>query len=143
MDGSGPAVPPRTKVTAEAVRTRKLELNLPDATSQQSAAAWFRGVLRLPDELKQNCVDDIVDLMRRFVELLSSEHQAVVTEAASVVAANIAASPGENSSSRVIDSGAVPLLIKLLGSTDKRAAGFLQRAVVRGGGGSGRIDLPW
>ena len=85
MDGSGPAVPPRTKVTAEAVRTRKLELNLPDATSQQSAAAWFRGVLRLPDELKQNCVDDIVDLMRRFVELLSSEHQAVVTEAASVV----------------------------------------------------------
>jgi tetratricopeptide (TPR) repeat protein len=117
MDGSGPAVPPRTKVTAEAVRTRKLELNLPDATSQQSAAAWFRGVLRLPDELKQNCVDDIVDLMPRFVELLSSEHQAVVTEAASVVA-NIAASPGENSSSRVIDSGAVPLLIKLLGSTD-------------------------
>jgi len=95
-------------------------------------------VLRLPDELKQNCVDDIVDLMPRFVELLSSEHQAVVTEAA-----NIAASPGENSSSRVIDSGAVPLLIKLLGSTDKRAAGFLQRAVVRGGGGSGRIDLPW
>jgi hypothetical protein len=79
MDGSGPAVPPRTKVTAEAVRTRKLELNLPDATSQQSAAAWFRGVLRLPDELKQNCVDDIVDLMPRFVELLSSEHQAVVT----------------------------------------------------------------
>ena len=78
---------------------------------------WFRGVLRLPDELKQNCVDDIVDLMPRFVELLSSEHQAVVTEAASVVA-NIAASPGENSSSRVIDSGAVPLLIKLLGSTD-------------------------
>ena len=99
-------------------------------------------MLRLPDELKQNCVDDIVDLMRRFVELLSSEHQAVVTEAASVVA-NIAASPGENSSSRVIDSGAVPLLIKLLGSTDKRAAGFSQRAAVRGGGGSGRIDLPW
>ena len=110
--------------------------------SGSGCTGWFRGVLRLPDELKQNCVDDIVDLMRRFVELLSSEHQAVVTEAASVVA-NIAASPGENSSSRVIDSGAVPLLIKLLGSTDKRAAGFLQRAVVRGGGGSGRIDLPW
>jgi hypothetical protein len=24
-----------------------------------------------------------------------------------------------------------------------RAAGFSQRAAVRGGGGSGRIDLPW
>ena len=117
MDGSAAAAVPRTKVTAESLRVRKLELHRDDAVAQQSAAAWFRGVLRLPDELKQNCVYDIVGLMPRFVELLSSDHQAVVTEAASVVA-NIAASPGENSSARVIDSGAVPLLIALLGTTN-------------------------
>ena len=50
MDGSVPA-PPRTKVTAEAVRARKAELGQAEPGAQQAAAAWFRGVLRLPDEL--------------------------------------------------------------------------------------------
>lgn len=104
------------KVDRAQVQRSADQLYLDDTEQQQEAAAWFRGVLRLPDELKQNCVDDIVRLMSRFVELLSSPNQTVVTEAASVIA-NIAASPGDSSSHTVIESGAVPLLIELLGST--------------------------
>ena len=115
MDGGG--IPARAaKVDRAQVSRQADQLNLQDSDQQQLAAAWFRGVLRLPDELKQNCVDDIVRLMPRFVELLSSPNQIVVTEAASVIA-NIAASPGESSSHTVIESGAVPLLVSLLGTT--------------------------
>ena len=79
------------------------------------AVAQLRRVLRLPDEGKPSCVEDSVRRTPRCGELRGSPAQAVVTEAASVIA-NIAASPGE-SSAKVIESGAVPLLIELLRST--------------------------
>ena len=96
-------------------------------------------MLRLPDELKQNCVDDIVRLMPRFVELLNSTNQSVATEAASVIA-NIAASPGKTSSHTVIESGAVPILVDLLGSTennDLKDHGEPPAAQAGGSGGGG------
>ena len=110
-----PAPDPPVRPTRAAVAKSAAQLQSADPETQRAAAAWFRGVLRLPDEVKTSCVEDIVRLTPRFVELLGSPAQPVVTEAASVIA-NIAASPGE-SSAKVIESGAVPLLIELLRST--------------------------
>ena len=62
MDGSVPA-PPRTKVTAEAVRSRKAELAQADPGAQQSAAAWFRGVLRLPDFFSRLHASGVIDTL--------------------------------------------------------------------------------
>jgi hypothetical protein len=52
--------PRAAKVDRAQVQRSSLRLQSDVVEEQQQAAAWFRSVLRLPEDLKHNCVAEIV-----------------------------------------------------------------------------------